>query len=76
MCLATEHRTVAGASPPTTETGRNVRMSDLADHQAGTQSGCRHCTKVAYEPSWYASLLAFSQHGDTNHFEGATAFAS
>lgn len=51
-------------------------MSDHADHQAGTLSGCRHCTKVAYEPSWYASLLAFSQHSKTTHFEGAPAFAS
>ena len=36
-------------------------MSGHHEHQAGTVSGCWHCTKVAYEPSWYASLLAFSQ---------------
>ncbi|HVF08248.1 MAG TPA: hypothetical protein VNC60_06700 [Actinomycetota bacterium] len=28
-----------------------------ADHIAGTVSDCRACTSVAYEPSWYASLL-------------------
>ncbi len=27
------------------------------DHIAGTVSACRACTSVAYEPSWYASLL-------------------
>jgi hypothetical protein len=36
-------------------------MSTHHEHKAGTVSGCWHCTKVAYEPSWYASLLAFSQ---------------
>ena len=41
--------------------GRIGRMSEHHEHQAGTVSGCWHCTKVAYEPSWYASLLAFSQ---------------
>jgi hypothetical protein len=36
-------------------------MSDHREHQPGTVSGCWQCTKVAYEPSWYASLLTFSQ---------------
>jgi hypothetical protein len=34
-------------------------------------SGCWHCTKVAYEPSWYASLLAFSQGRDRVRIEEA-----
>jgi hypothetical protein len=44
-----------------TQDGRIGRMSEHHEHQAGTMDGCWHCTKVAYEPSWYASLLAFSQ---------------
>jgi hypothetical protein len=44
-----------------TQDGRIGRMSEHQEHEAGTVSGCWHCTKVAYEPSWYASLLAFSQ---------------
>lgn len=35
------------------------------EHSAGTVSGCWHCTKIAYEPSWCASLLTFSQVRDT-----------
>ena len=40
-------------------------MSEHQEHQAGTVSGCWPCTKVAYEPGWYASLLAFSQAPST-----------
>ena len=46
-------------------------MSELRgheEHSAGTVSGCWHCTKIAYEPSWYASLLTFSQVRDTVRF--------
>lgn len=35
-------------------------MSSHRDHVPGTESGCWHCTKLAYEPSWYASLLTFA----------------
>ncbi len=27
-------------------------------HRAGTTQGCKECTQLAYEPSWYATLLA------------------
>lgn len=27
-------------------------------HRAGTAHGCKECTLLAYEPSWYATLLA------------------
>ena len=39
-------------------------MSDHREHSAGTVSGCRQCMKIAYEPSWYATLLSFSQVPD------------
>jgi hypothetical protein len=56
----TEHRHRVTTAAQDTD-GRIGRMSEHREHQAGTVSGCWHCTKVAYEPSWYASLLAFSQ---------------
>jgi hypothetical protein len=37
-------------------------MSDHRDHKAGTVDGCVECLLVAYEPGWYASILAFSQN--------------
>ena len=36
-------------------------MNEHLEHKAGTVNGCKECTAVAYEPSWYASLLAFGQ---------------
>ena len=39
-------------------------MSKHREHQAGSVSGCWQCTRIAYEPSWYASLLAFSRGRD------------
>jgi len=36
-------------------------MNEHQEHPSGTVSGCWHCTKIAYEPSWYASLLTFSR---------------
>jgi hypothetical protein len=61
MCAAeTNHGTEVPQSRRTQD-GRIGRMSTHREHKAGTVSGCWHCTKVAYEPSWYASLLAFSQ---------------
>lgn len=38
-------------------------MAGHHEHQAGTVGGCQECGQLAYEPSWYASLLAFSQDG-------------
>ena len=26
-------------------------------HRAGTDKGCKECARLAYEPSWYATLL-------------------
>lgn len=40
-------------------------MSEHTEHSVGTVSGCWQCMKIAYEPSWYASLLTFSQVRDT-----------
>jgi hypothetical protein len=37
-------------------------MSDHRDHKAGTVEGCAECLGAAYEPGWYASMLAFSQN--------------
>ena len=51
-------------------------MSEYHDHLAGTVSGCWHCTKVAYEPSWYASLLAFSQSPSTEQVVHAQTVGS
>lgn len=45
-------------------------MSEHKDHAAGTDSSCRLCTKIAYEPSWYASLL-FAQVGVALRIGGA-----
>jgi hypothetical protein len=28
-------------------------------HRAGTVAGCPECQRMAYEPGWYASLVAF-----------------
>ena len=36
-------------------------MSEHREHKAGTVSGCKDCAALAYEPSWYASLLAFGE---------------
>ena len=33
---------------------------DHQTHRAGTVAGCRECQGMAYEPSWYASLVAFA----------------
>jgi hypothetical protein len=41
-------------------------MNEHKDHKAGTVNGCKHCTAVAYEPSWYASLQAFGQDQRTS----------
>ncbi len=37
-------------------------MGEHLGHKVGTVSDCKDCTAVAYEPSWYASLLAFGQN--------------
>jgi hypothetical protein len=34
-------------------------MSDHGEHRAGTVSNCLKCKAIAYEPSWYAAMLAF-----------------
>ena len=36
-------------------------MGDHATHRTGDVNTCPDCKKVAYEPSWYAAMLAFSQ---------------
>jgi hypothetical protein len=30
-----------------------------ATHRPGTDNGCPDCRELAYEPSWYAALVAF-----------------
>jgi hypothetical protein len=37
-----------------------------ATHRPGTDAGCQDCRELAYEPSWYASLVAFFEDGSTN----------
>ena len=46
-------------------------MGEHREHAAGTVSGCRHCVTVAYEPSWYASLLAFAEGREVMRLEAA-----
>ncbi len=46
-------------------------MSEHKEHSAGTVSGCRQCMKLAYEPSWYATLLSFSQVPDIGRLGSA-----
>jgi hypothetical protein len=36
-------------------------MSKHGEHQPGTAGDCVKCTKIAYEPSWYAVMLAFEE---------------
>lgn len=36
-------------------------MGDHATHQRGDVDTCPDCRQVAYEPSWYATMLAFSK---------------
>ena len=33
-------------------------------HRAGTAKGCKECSKLAYEPSWYATLLTHVMSGE------------
>ena len=39
-------------------------MTDHSNHKAGTASDCPECGQLAYEPGWYATLLAFAQEGN------------
>jgi hypothetical protein len=34
-------------------------MEHHTTHQPGTVAGCSACHRMAYEPGWYASLMAF-----------------
>jgi len=34
-------------------------MEHHTTHQPGTVAGCPECHSMAYEPGWYASLVAF-----------------
>jgi hypothetical protein len=36
-------------------------MGEHARHRKGDVNTCPDCGKVAYEPSWYATMLAFSK---------------
>jgi len=36
---------------------------DHANHRPGTEASCARCEEVAYEPSWYAALVAFVEDG-------------
>ncbi len=36
-------------------------MGDHATHRSGEVDSCPDCRQAAYEPSWYASMLAFSK---------------
>ena len=33
------------------------------EHRPGTEKSCAHCQELAYEPSWYAALVAFVEDG-------------
>ncbi len=51
-------------------------MGDHKDHSVGTVSGCSHCTQIAYEPGWYASLLAFSRSTEIIWFRGVPSLTA
>lgn len=36
-------------------------MGDHATHQTGDVDTCPDCGQLAYEPTWYATMLAFSK---------------
>ncbi len=36
-------------------------MSEHGEHPAGTVSRCLTCSSIAYEPGWYAAMLAFTE---------------
>jgi len=44
-------------------------------HAAGTDSMCQKCSTLAYEPSWYATLLTFAQSKSTEVLTTAPARA-
>jgi hypothetical protein len=48
-----------GARPEPNESDAQEANMDHATHRAGTVAGCRDCQRMAYEPGWYASLVAF-----------------
>ena len=46
------------------------------EHRPGTERSCSNCQELAYEPSWYASLVAFVEDGvSVLQTEGATVRA-
>jgi hypothetical protein len=36
-------------------------MGEHGSHQPGTVNSCSTCKELAYEPSWYAAMLAFDE---------------
>jgi hypothetical protein len=36
-------------------------MGDHSTHRTGDVNTCLDCRQAAYEPSWYAAMLAFSK---------------
>jgi len=73
---ATEDGSLTGTTHQDGRIGRMGQQREHREHQAGTVSGCWHCTKVAYEPSWYASLLTFSQGRDDALLAGTQTVGS
>ena len=51
-------------------------MGDHTEHSLGTVSGCSHCTQIAYEPGWYASLLAVSRGSEIVWFGGTASLTA
>jgi hypothetical protein len=48
-----------GHADPTGRSHVQETNMDHTTHRAGTVAGCRDCQRMAYEPGWYASLVAF-----------------
>ncbi|HSL10641.1 MAG TPA: hypothetical protein VLA82_04950 [Actinomycetota bacterium] len=36
-------------------------------HRPGTDSACRECRDLAYEPGWYAALAVFASDEPVRH---------
>lgn len=51
-------------------------MSEHTEHSVGTVSGCWQFMTIAYEPSWYASLLTSSQVRDTMRIGSAQSVST
>jgi hypothetical protein len=59
------HRSLLDGHRSTGSNGSDEKQEEQGDmdhhtnHRPGTDSDCAHCQQLAYEPGWYAALVAF-----------------